>query len=200
MGKVKSGFKSVAKSVDKGLKQLDPTTNTGLANLSTGGIYGMAKNAVNKATPKEDKNSGGSGNSSPAPIGDGKIGNSLDGKSFDEINAEITRRKWDQFEKNDKPYILNYADEITSGKYVDRAVDQAVQGVNQGFAQAENTQSMRDSSMGIGLSSAQVSDRRSDMARNKTASLIDVENNARTAATDRENALLAGSYMPKTGG
>lgn len=131
---------------------------------------------------------------------DGLIGDSLKGKSFDKINAEITRRKWDQFEKDDKPYILNYADEITSGKYVDRAVDQAVQGVNQGFAQAENTQSMRDSSMGIGLSSAQVSDRRSDMARNKTASLIDVENNARTAATDRENALLAGSHMPKTGG
>ena len=55
MGKVKSGFKSVTKSVDKGLKQIDPTTKTGLANLATGGMYGVNKNAFDRLTPGEEK-------------------------------------------------------------------------------------------------------------------------------------------------
>lgn len=127
------------------------------------------------------------------------LGNSMDGKSFDEVNAEIQRRDWDNFDKNDKPYILNYADEITSGKYLDRSIEQARQGVEQGFNQAESAQNMRDKDLGVGLSSAQIEDRRTDLARGKTAALIDAENNARLAGTDRDNALLAGSHMP-TGG
>lgn len=127
------------------------------------------------------------------------LSGNMQGKSFDDVNAEITRSQWNEFDKNDKPYILNYADEITSGKYTDRAVSQARDGVNQGFALTDATQQMRDSGMGVGLSAAQTADRTSDMARSKTASLIDAENNARLAATDRDNALLAGSHMPKTG-
>lgn len=53
MGKVKSGFKSVTKAVDKGLTKIDPTTKTGLANLVTGGSYGAHKNALNKMKSKE---------------------------------------------------------------------------------------------------------------------------------------------------
>jgi hypothetical protein len=132
--------------------------------------------------------------------GDGVlIGNSLDGKSFDDVNAEIKRRDWNEFAANDRPYILNYADEITSGKHLGRAVDQARTGVEQGFNQAQSAQEMRDKGMGVGLSDAQKSDRVSDVSRNKTAALIDAENNARLAGTDRENALIAGSRMPNTG-
>lgn len=128
------------------------------------------------------------------------IGDSMTGKSHDAINAEIKRRKWDEFEKNDMPYILNYADTITSGEYTQRAVDQAREGVDRGFNLAQQSQQMRDTGMGIGLSDMQKTDRSSDMKRNKTAALIDAENNARLAATDRENALLAGSMLPKAGG
>jgi len=128
------------------------------------------------------------------------IGDSMAGKSYDAINAEIKRRKWDEFEKNDMPYILNYADTITSGEYTERAVDQAREGVDRGFNLAQQSQQMRDTGMGIGLSDMQKTDRASDMSRNKTAALIDAENNARLAATDRENALLAGSMLPKAGG
>jgi hypothetical protein len=132
--------------------------------------------------------------------GDGVLlGNSLDGKSFDDVNAEIKRRDWNEFAANDRPYILNYADEITSGKHLDRAISQARTGVEQGFNQAQETQTMRDKGMGVGLSDAQQSDRVSDVGRSKTAALIDAENNARLAGTDRENALLAGSHMPNTG-
>lgn len=127
------------------------------------------------------------------------IGDNMNGRSFDSINAEIKRRDWDNFEKEDKPYILNYADEITSGKYLDRAINQARDGVEQGFNQAESSQKMRDQGLGVGLSQAQISDRGSDLKRGKTASLIDAENNARIAGTDRENALLAGSHMPSVG-
>jgi hypothetical protein len=127
------------------------------------------------------------------------LGNSLDGKSFDDVNAEIKRRDWNEFAANDRPYILNYADEITSGKHLGRAIDQSRKGVEQGFKQAQQTQVMRDKGMGVGLSDAQKSDRASDVGRGKTAALIDAENNARLAGTDRENALLAGSHMPNTG-
>ena len=128
------------------------------------------------------------------------IGNSLDGKSFDDVNADIKRREWNEFAANDRPYILNYADEITSGKHLERAIDQARTGVEQGFNQAQTSQEMRDKGMGVGLSDAQQTDRASDVSRSKTAALIDAENNARLAGTDRENALLAGSHMPKAGG
>jgi hypothetical protein len=125
--------------------------------------------------------------------------NSFDGKSFDDVNAEIKRRDWNEFAANDRPYILNYADEITSGKHLGRAIDQSRTGVEQGFKQAQQTRVMRDKGMGVGLSDAQKSDRASDVGRSKTAALIDAENNARLAGTDRENALLAGSHMPNTG-
>lgn len=124
------------------------------------------------------------------------IGDSMDGKSTDKINAEIKRRQWDQFEKNDMPYIMNYATEITSGKHYQRAIDQARDGVERGFGLAESAQKMRDNDLGVSLSEASKADRSSDMARNKTAALIDAENNARLAAKDRENALIAGSHMP----
>jgi hypothetical protein len=127
------------------------------------------------------------------------IGNSMDGKSYDDINAEIQRRDWDEFEENDKPYILNYADEITSGKYLERSISQATENVNDGFKQAKSSQDMRNKGLGLELSQAQIKDRSSDFSRGKTASLIDAENNARLAGTDRENALLAGSHMPSVG-
>lgn len=131
---------------------------------------------------------------------DGKlIGGTMNGKKYDDINAEIQRRQWDEFEKNDKPYILNYADDITSGKYTENAINQARTGINTAYQQAEQSQDFRDRSLGVGLSSAQQVDRKADTARSKTASLIDAENNARLAATDRDNALLAGSHMPTVG-
>lgn len=124
------------------------------------------------------------------------IGDSLAGKSADDINAEIKRRNWEQFEKNDMPYIFDYANEITSGKHFDRAIDQARTSVNRGFSLAEAGQQRRDTGFGVSLSDAAKADRAGDMQRNKTAALIDAENNARLAAKDRENALLAGSHMP----
>lgn len=119
------------------------------------------------------------------------------GRKFDDINAEIRRRDWNQFEQNDMPYMLNYADAITSGVHQQRAVDQAVNGVNKGFELAAQNQQMRDAGLGVGLSDAMKADRASDIQRNKTASLVDAENNARLAGKDRENALLAGSHMPR---
>ena len=126
------------------------------------------------------------------------IGNSMSDKSYDEVNAAITRKQWDDFEQDDMPYILEYADSITSGKYTDRAIQQARDGINKGFESANKTQQMRDSGMGVNLTEAQRADREKDMGRKKTAALVDAENAARLAATDRENAALSGSAIAST--
>lgn len=128
---------------------------------------------------------------------DGVLIDGANGRSFEDINADIRRRDWNQFEQNDMPYILNYGDAITSGVHQQRAVDQAVGGVNKGFEIAAHNQQMRDTGLGVGLSDTMKADRANDIQRNKTASLVDAENNARLAGKDRENALLAGSHMPR---
>lgn len=127
---------------------------------------------------------------------DGTLLGDTSGMKADDLNALVKRKDWEQFEKKDIPYILNYADSITSGVHTDRAINQARSTVDKGYAIAQQTQQMQDRGTGVALSDAVKADRASDMQRNKTASLIDAENNARLAGKDRENALIAGSHMP----
>ena len=127
---------------------------------------------------------------------DGTLLGDTSGMKADDLNALIKRKDWEQFEKQDIPYILNYADSVTSGVHTDRAINQARSTVDKGYAIAQQTQQMQDRGTGVALSDAVKADRVSDMQRNKTASLIDAENNARLAGKDRENALIAGSHMP----
>lgn len=127
------------------------------------------------------------------------IGDSMAGRSYTDVSADITRMNWDQFEQNDMPYILNYSQDIVSGRHRQRGIDQAKEGVNRGFALSEASQQRRNDGLGLGLSDAQVNDNKSDSQRDKTAALVDASNKASLAGLDRENALLAGSHLPKVG-
>lgn len=128
------------------------------------------------------------------------IGDSMDTQSFDELNAEIQRKSWDQFAENDIPYILDYSYDLVSGKHRERAIEQAKDGVNKGFGLSQATSKRRTSDLGLDLSSHQKNDRQSDFQRNKTKSLIDAQNKASRAGIDRENSLLAGTQLPNVGG
>lgn len=127
------------------------------------------------------------------------IGDSMNGKSFDDVDAEIQRSNWDQFEENDMPYILDYSHELVSGKHRERAIEQAEEGINKGFGLSQATNQRRTSDLGLDLSADQTSDRTADFQRNKTKSMVDAKNKANRAGIDRENALLAGTHLPNSG-
>lgn len=128
------------------------------------------------------------------------IGDSANSMTADQLNADIMRKKWDQFEQSDMPYIMKYANRVVGGQDTVDAVNQARGGVNRGFEIADQAQQRSDASLGLGLSNAQQVDRKADVKRSQTAALVDAENSAWTAGKDRENALLAGSHMPKAQG
>ena len=126
---------------------------------------------------------------------DGKIqSNSADG-AF----AELTRADWDNFVEDDKPYIMDYANEITDDSYVTKAVNQAKTGVEQGYSLAAANNQNRISGMGIAQSDAQKANAERQLAIAKGASLADAQNSARDSALDRQMNLISGTNFG-TGG
>lgn len=123
----------------------------------------------------------------------------ISGNSAEEVNADLIRADWNNFKENDMPYILDYANDITSDKYVDNAVNQARTDVTKGYSLADAALQSRQKGLGVQLSSAQRNDQGKDMRRARGASLVDAENSARTAAEDRQNAAIAGASLPQVG-
>ena len=180
---VSSGVKSVGDSIESGIKALDPTTKEGLLNIATGGMYGVSTGLASYAGDKLGLggNSGGS-----------------EKTEADDIYANLIRDQWEGFEKKDMNYIRDYANRIVSGKDITDSLSQATEGVNRGFDLSQNTQLRQQAGLGLGLNDAQRLDQAADQKRNRTASLVDAQNAAYTAAKDRQDALLAGAHMPKT--
>ena len=183
---VKSVGKSVEKGVKSGLKNIDPTSVAGRQNLIggalLGGVGGLALAASGLVSKTLSKKSGIGGSSGKA----------------DDIYANLIREQWEGFETKDMPYIRDYAKRIVSGQDITDSLRQATEGVNRGFDLSQNTQLRQQAGLGLGLSEVQKTDQAADQKRNRTASLVDAQNAAYTAAKDRQDALLAGAHMPKT--
>lgn len=120
--------------------------------------------------------------------------NASDYSSADDLYAAITRAQWDSFAENDVPYIMNYAEQLTSGENVTNAVSDAQSTMASGFASARAGQSAQLEGMGAGLSDAQAANQKADMDRTETLSTVAAMNDAKTAAEDRDLSLLSGSY------
>lgn len=127
---------------------------------------------------------------------DGKIATN----SADQAYADITRANWDDFEQNDLPYLMETAQMFTDDSYIDKAVNQAKEGINQGFSLADANNSNRLAGMGVEQSADQqrISDRRMAIAKN--ASLADAMNSARDSAKDRQLSLISGTNFSGVGG
>ena len=186
---VKSVGSSIEKGVKSGLKNIDPTSVEGRQNLLggalLGGVGGLALGATGITSELLGKISdSGSGSSSSSDA--------------DDTYANLIREQWEDFEKKDMNYIRDYANRIVSGQDITDSLNQATEGVNRGFDLSRNTQLRQQAGLGLGLSQAQTQDQIADRKRNQTASLVDAQNSAYTAAKDRQDALLAGAHMPKT--
>ena len=114
--------------------------------------------------------------------------------SADALYADVTRADWDNFAENDVPYIMQFANDITSGQTVTDAVDQAADNIDRGFGLAEASMQRRDEGLGLALTDAQKANRESDLKRSAALAKVDAMNNAKTAGKDREMAQLSGSY------
>ncbi|MBM96027.1 MAG: hypothetical protein CMI09_09310 [Oceanospirillaceae bacterium] len=123
--------------------------------------------------------------------------NLADYGSADSLNAAVLRADWDKFAADDVPYIMQFAEDITSGQTVTNAVDQAADNIDRGFGLAEASMQRRDEGLGLALTDAQKANRESDLKRSAALAKVDAMNNAKTAGKDREMAQLSGSY---TGG
>ena len=185
--KLKKAAKSVTKITSKAtpkplrkiVSNFDITTPHGRANMLAGGIAGAFNPAgkykkwlgIDKSDPSTEAS---------------------------DTYAELIRTQWEDFEKKDMNYIRDYANRIVSGQDITDSLNQATEGVNRGFDLSQNTQLRQQAGLGLGLSEAQRLDQAADQKRNRTASLVDAQNAAYTAAKDRQDALLAGAHMPKT--
>lgn len=177
--------------------------------LEKSGLFGVRRKRTSKASrnrtnpvfkaTNEKTSSVGLSEKSQARVDE--INKYLDDGDSDGAYAAIQRHQWNNFEENDKPYILNYANEITGDKYIDRAVDQAADGMSNGFAIEANNQERRNESLGLSMSNRVQANNESDTKRANAAALVDAQNSAQTAAVDRQSALIAGTSMPeKVGG
>ncbi|MFL0806738.1 MAG: hypothetical protein K6L60_05575 [Oceanobacter sp.] len=156
------------------------------------GLSGVAANATKQhATKLESTNPEIEAISKPDHI------NPSDYSSADGLNAAVLRTDWENFSENDVPYIMQFAEDITSGRTVTNAVDQAADNIDRGFGLAEASMQRRDEGFGLALTDAQKANRESDLKRSAALAKVDAMNNARTAGKDREMAQLSGSY---TGG
>jgi hypothetical protein len=129
-------------------------------------------------------------------LGDNPLGllpESLSGDAND-LYAEITRAQWNDFQENDIPYLKAYADEITSGQTITDAVTDASKANTAGYASARESLGRQQSGLGLALSSRESANQKADLQRSEGLSAVDAVNSARTAAKDRQSALLSGSY------
>lgn len=118
---------------------------------------------------------------------------SLSGDAND-LYAEITRAQWNDFVENDIPYLKDYAAEITSGQTITDAVNDAASANTAGYAAARGSLGRQQAGLGLSLSSAESKNQSADLQRAEGLSAVDAVNSARTAAKDRQSALLSGSY------
>lgn len=187
--KLKKAAKSAGKAVKSGLKNIDPTSVAGRQNLIGGALLGGVSGIGLAAS--------GVGSKLASKISGSGSGSGSSGKA-DDIYANLIREQWEDFEKKDMNYIRDYANRIVSGQDITDSLNQATEGVNRGFDLSQNTQLRQQAGLGLGLSETQRLDQAADQKRNRTASLVDAQNAAYTAAKDRQDALLAGAHMPKT--
>jgi hypothetical protein len=162
------------------------------------GINNAIKKATDTAAEAEANSANPTNSANPANLTyqseDGKISTN----SADQASADLIRADWDNFVANDMEYILNYSDEVRSDKYTQNAVDQAESGIKSGFQTSSAAENARRSGLGLKDTTAQRADRNKDNRREMAASLVDASNSARDSATDRQNALLAGTRLGRS--